>query len=212
MFVFPVTFYAAAAAAVASSTWNPSDKNSHLILSNNNLTFTNDGLGGTESAIRSIKSNSTGKKYFECHVGTNSGLLAVGIAKGSASLSTCPGGGASSDSYGIHLGSTNNGLSFINGGGIIVGPSFSTGDFGGVAVDLDAKLIWWRNNNAPTVWNQGGSADPATGVGGVSYAALSGSTFFVEGGARDSDNNSLTINMNGAGFNGSIPAGFSAWG
>jgi hypothetical protein len=36
-----------------------------------------------------------------------------------------------------------------------------------VAVDLDAKLIWFRRNNGN--WNNSGTANPATGVGGISF-------------------------------------------
>jgi len=38
----------------------------------------------------------------------------------------------------------------------------------GMAVDMDAGLVWFRKNDE--AWNVDGSADPATGVGGIPFA------------------------------------------
>lgn len=47
---------------------------------------------------------------------------------------------------------------------------YTDGDVIGVAVDFNNSLVWMRVNTGP--WNNNGSADPATGVGGFTYSGF----------------------------------------
>lgn len=77
------------------------------------------------------------------------------------------------------------------------------------AVDLDAKLVWLKVEGKN--WNGDATANPATGVGGISYA-LAGALFpgmgFFSGTASDQ----ARMNFGQSAFVSSIPAGFAAWG
>jgi len=55
------------------------------------------------------------------------------------------------------------------GGSRIAGwQTVATSNYVGIAIDFDKKLIWARTS-ANTNWNNSGTADPATGVGGFSF-------------------------------------------
>lgn len=193
-----------------STSWNPADKNVDMVLSDRNLTVTNDGLGASGTLVRSILSHASGKKYYEFKVLVGTGILRIGLASGSSTLAEYPGHDLLK-SIGIAVGSTSNGVVFFNNSSVITGPSFAVNDFGGVAIDFDAKLIWFRNNSAPTVWNTGGTDSPITGLGGVDFSLMTGSPFYAAVGASV-DNNSLTANFGSLPFNAVPPATYDIWG
>lgn len=187
----------------ATSTFNPSDKAAAITLSNGNLTGTGTASGG-DDLVRSTNSKTTGKLYYEGTMTLNAAETALGIANSTASLTAFLG----TDNNGVGL--YRSGNVFIGGSNVMSGPSMNNGDIFGVAIDFGAQLIWWRNNNASTVWNAGGTANPATGVGGQSFAAITGPYFFcfdIPGTATAV----ATVNP-GNSFNVAAPSGFSAWG
>ncbi len=71
-------------------------------------------------------------------------------------------------------------------------------------VDLDAKLFWVRANSGN--WNGSGPADPVTGVGGLSIAALD--SFNLSPAANLHSN---TDSVTGV-FTGSLITGITSWG
>lgn len=161
----------------STTTFDPSNLGAGNALSNGNLTVTMPAATGFGFAYaRSITSHSSGKFYFEITLTTPlfAGSTAIGIANNGAPLQLAfPGfdanlsvacyGATNIQDQGWDIDSaTNNNC-----------PSFgSNGDIIGVAVDFNAGLIWIRNTASPTVWNAGGSANPATGVGGQSISAI----------------------------------------
>jgi hypothetical protein len=86
---------------------------------------------------------------------------------------------------------------------------FADGSTVGIAVDMDARLAWFRRG---AIWNAGGAADPATGVGGVVVGAGSFMPFVSFAGTGTAANDAYTMNCGASAFVNAIPAGFtSGW-
>lgn len=87
--------------------------------------------------------------------------------------------------------------------------TFATGNNIGIALDVTNSLIWFRTNGGN--WNNSGTANPATGVGGI---ALSGAYLPVNalrpaiGLQKLAD--TVTVNFGGSGFAYTAPTGFLA--
>jgi hypothetical protein len=177
-------------------TWNPNDLLA-ITLSGGNLIATLSTTGG----VRAYCSVNTGKVYWECTVGTwannNTG---VGLALSSAALNT-----VATSTLGAAL-VYRTGSIFINN--VNTGSSLGTrasGNIIGIAVDFDAKLIWLRVAPAGT-WNGSGTADPATGTGGLSLSSLTQPFFPLFAGVLV--NEACTANFGASAFSGSVPSGF----
>lgn len=113
---------------------------------------------------------SSGKLYFEYHILTLAGQAGAtfdtqffGVANNGINL-------------GSYLGSTPNQSVGAQSQGSIYGATggwqgAQQGDYVYVAVDIDNLLIWFATS-ANTDWNNSGTADPTTGVGGISLAGI----------------------------------------
>jgi hypothetical protein len=86
----------------------------------------------------------------------------------------------------------------------------SNGDVIGIAVDLDNRMIWFKKvSGTPGNWNNSGTANPATNVGGITVPAGLMVPFNVHGATAGSI---LTANFGASGFTGTVPSGFaSGW-
>jgi hypothetical protein len=186
-------------------TWNSADA-ATITFSNGNLTATSNAAGG--GGTRATVSKSTGKYYFEATMSTWSGTGAeTGLATSSATLL---GGGLAGQAAVTRSQGGVNGSIYINGtySGSSLGPRTS-GDIIGIASDLVAGLIWFRA--APSGnWNGSGTANPATGVGGISLGALAGSVLFPFF-AASSTGQVATANFGASAFSGAVPSGFISW-
>lgn len=204
MFTFPTTFFAGTP-VLTGSTWNPADSSAFIAVSGGNLIATALGGGPGDSLIRGTLSKTTGKLYFEVQVTDRvDGETAIGLANSTENLNN-------------FLGQTNNSIGayksghvFTGGSQIAAGPAYAVNDFIGVAVDFGGNLFWFRNNGSPAVWNSGGMADPAAGLGGYDISPISGPFFIcadipVQPGV-------FTLNVGSTSFNVAAPTGFSAWG
>lgn len=138
---------------MTDTTWNPSDKNANITLSDENLTATSTNIA--HKSVRATKSHDSDKLYFEIYINNaaSSAYMYCGIGNSLATLSNS-------------LGTDVNGWSFAgdgykrHGGAYsYVGPTFTTGDIIGIAVDLDSGKMWASKNNT---WV--GSGDPSTGA------------------------------------------------
>ena len=188
---------------MTATIWNASDKSAGMTLSNGSLEAAGGGSG--EVGVRSTNSYTSGKCYFEYPVITAlvGGGSAVGIANSLAVLTTMGSAAANAalcfDGV-IYVSGSNTGINI----GAIQGASMQ------VAVDLGAELIWMRN--AGGTWNNSGTANPATGVGGIDisgcFTANTTAAYaaFVANGASD-----ITVNFGATAFAYTIPAGFSRW-
>lgn len=199
------------------TTWNPSDKNSNVTLSGGNLVATvTDGSGsGTSGGVRGTTSKTTGKVYFE-GLWTRSDLNTskifwFGLAQSGADLSAAP--LFTQTGYGAGVWSSGSSSVFFSSPDVSfptsAASSFASGDYMGIAVDLNNALAWVSHNG--TWLNFGAGDDPNTGIGGC--AIDSGATWYpVCGhGSAASGNATLTVNFGGSAFAYSAPTGFSAW-
>lgn len=198
------------------TTLNPLDGYAdQLTFSNGNLTITA-GIGGTWNTAapwcRSTTFKSAGKVYVESFLNFNhaDGWL-FGLANASLNLNTnasYPG----SDTNAVGYYSVNGGL-YVSGAPTITAPTYAQGDTVGMAIDFGANKLWVRNCSAPTVWNAGGAADPASGAGAFDLTTLAGGPWTPcpcplgnSGGGTIQ-----TVNFGGSAFAATPPAGFSAW-
>jgi hypothetical protein len=80
----------------------------------------------------------------------------------------------------------------------------------GVAVDLDARLIWFRKDSGN--WNGDSLANPVTGVGGISFtAAISYAPIVSFGGAAGLAGDAFTANFGATSYANAAPSGFGNW-
>lgn len=173
-----------------------------IVRSNGNLTVTHgttsNGVGVTSTAFLTA-----GKFYFEVtvqvstfggnHLGLyKSGTFAAAVTTGTATAVVL---GASTNIY------TNGANTTKNLGTTAVGDVF------GFAIDLTNRLAWIRRNNG--TWNADPTANPVTGVGGVTIATGSFTPYvaFTNGAAT----NAFTGNFGQSAYANAAPSGFGFW-
>lgn len=142
----------------ATTTWNPSDKGSHVALSGGNLIAT---ITASSDVVRCTVSKASGKWYWEVTVGTNL-YLDIGVATSGASLT----GTLGADAFGWswrYFGE-------IWHNSVRVGANtFTTGDVIGVALDVDSgSLTFYKNGVLQSA--------SFTGVTGTLFPALGNSS------------------------------------
>jgi hypothetical protein len=187
-------------AAPSFTTWNPADKLA-VTLTNSDLTATTTAT--TLNGVRAVRGNNSGKYYFELTATTWTTLNdQAGLALSTATFSTAP---ATTGKATVNGGGT----IFVNGASTGVGiGTVSSGTVVGIAVDLTANLIWFRIAPAGN-WNAGGTANPATGTGGISISAIAGTLYPTFGGGA-ANSQVGTANFGASAFTGAVPSGFAA--
>jgi hypothetical protein len=175
---------------------NPSDKkNVNVVLSNSNKTVT--GNDPTNNWVRSTNARA-GKRYVEFTTTTVANSV-IGIADLSAL--TFP--GADAKSFGMFSSSAGS----IAGTFPSWGPAYASGNVLGMAVDFTAAKVWYRVNGG--AWNAGGSADPATGIGGWDIALYTGDPDYL---VVSGDVGCVTtVNFGATAFAATQPSGYLAW-
>jgi len=201
----------------AVTTLNPSDKAANIVLSAGNLQATTNS-GTTWTAVRATTNKSAGKFYYEVTnivTITFPGVTGVGVGIANSTFNLDVGTGV-----GSYLGYDNQGIGFFDYGAIWSNglnvatdtPWETAGDMAAVAVDIGAKLFWARQIPFGN-WNGNPSADPATGVGGISFpSGLTAAIFPAVCCLGSTDPETIKINFGATTFTGSVPSGFSAWG
>jgi len=185
---------------VTYPTWSTTDK-VNTNLTNGNLTATGSAANGSG---RASPGYSTGKFYWEfAYVNVTQTTTGAGFGSTGASL---PINTSAAGATGLGGG----GSFWVNGVSQVSMGAQSNGNVIGIAVDLTANLIWCRIAPAGN-WNGSGTANPATGVGGFSIAALTKPlvpTFYLS----SATGQALTANFGASAFSGAVPAGFtSGW-
>lgn len=182
--------------ALVPTTWNPSDRTA-TTLSNGNLSTQATASGG----VRSVFSVSSGKWYWEMtYTGGASG--GFGVANASAVLSTAW-------TTPTNAAVAYNGSTYVNnvsqaGAGITIS---TIGTVVGVALDMGAKLIWFRSGAAGN-WNNSGTANPATGTGGLNITVLGSPLYALV--VQNSTSFQSTTDFGATAFVGTPPSGFTA--
>ena len=191
------------------SIFNPFHKNSKFTLSNGNLTATQDTADGSDSSAFCSFPRSPfggGKWYFTMTAG----------ASVNGSVAICA---FNNPTTGFPA---ETGIEYTDGGGVFAAgagqidtyPTMQAGDVVGVAYDADTEDVWFRIHRSGSWgnWNNSGSADPSTGVGGIDASAISsvgtGNTVPAIGGSGGGTGHSWTYNgTNPSG----VPTGFDPW-
>lgn len=206
---FPSPAVFSGAAAPAGTTWDPANSSaqpSKLTLTNSNRTAT---LVATDDAYHVISvGSSTSKVCYEVVLNvipTNSAFMVVGFATTPAySLSTS---GSCGIQYGNRFEASGSGDADTN----LWSGSWVNGDVITLLVD-QPNAKFWACRNGSGVWNNNGSADPASdpSVGGMALTGVTGPIyawimFQVDAGTQ------VTANFAVADFAypGIIPSGFN---
>jgi hypothetical protein len=178
-------------------TWNPSDKNAGVTLSDGNLSAT----ASSWVAARATTSKSTGKWYFEVTVssGATGAIGYVGWGSASAALDNALG----IDVYGWGWGNSAGPYKGHNGTFTGYGTAPAATNVIMVALDLDAGKIWWGKNGT---WFGSPAGDPGAGTN-AAYSGVSGTLFpmvapFLTG--------KITANFGGTPFTYTSPANFGS--
>lgn len=187
-------------AAPVFTTWNPSDL-ANITLTNSNLT----AAGNTPAVscgVRAVHGHTSGKYYWEYKfdfIQTNSQANGIALASLTLSSNSLVGAAVMGRLGGIVVNNSGTGVSL---------GTRAANDIIGIAVDFTAQLIWFRVAPAGN-WNNSGTANPATGTGGISISAISSSGLFpVFMAAANLDKN--TANFGATAFSGSVPSGFTS--
>lgn len=188
--------------STAYTSWNPSDR-TNTTLSNGNLTATATAAGG--GGVRSVHAVTAGKYYWEPTAATtSSGSTALGIANASANLATV--GSAPSNACVCYQ----SGAVWLNNAsqGFNIG-SYTSGQLLCIALDVTGKLIWIRRGTAGN-WNGSGTANPATGTGGLNIASISSASTLYAVFGFIAASQSCIANFGASAFGGTVPSGFTA--
>jgi hypothetical protein len=192
---------------MAANTWNPSDKNANITLSNGNLTATcganaSSGVRGTLS-----HTGNDGKFYFEFHDigGCDPGAFVCGVATSSFPLNITDAGNANLIAQTANFGNFEGSFFFSNG--------YKTTNDGTVrafAIDFNAGKAWYREG-ATGGWinisNSSASQDPALGNGG---GTVTKSRVYFPVFATLQSGGHCTINTSGP-FQLTMPSGYKPW-
>jgi hypothetical protein len=185
--------------------WNVNDKSTGVTLSNGDKTATTSNGSQYLRSTQGNPSATAAKLYaeFKKELGTSS--LTVGFADGDSTLANAA---ALAATLNINHLSQNGGKIFINSvdTGVNIG-TFANGDVACGAWDTSAKLVWFRKNGG--LWNNSATADPATGVGGISFPTPPTNSKLL--GVIINSGDSLSVRTEVADYTLAPPIGFKSW-
>jgi hypothetical protein len=153
--------------------WNPSDKNASVTLSDNNRTY---ATAGSFIGVRSLNALPSWKVYFECDVVQKDAIFGVGNA--SANLGSYA--GANTNSWGWQI--ANGSKVYYNGSSASYtgAGDAAASDIIMVAIDMAAQKFWGGRNGT---WHNSGN--PSAGTGNAPFgSAIASSGLFVFGSAN----------------------------
>jgi hypothetical protein len=191
---------------MANTTWSTTDKTANITLSGGNLiaTCTNGILGGARATDRQV----TGKFYWECtrNVALGGTPSGVGFTNSVVPLTTNVSTTAALGTCAL----IGTGTLYVDGSAIVGGfGAPANGSVVCIAVDAAARLGWFRVGAAGN-WNNSGTANPATGVGGFSIPGTGVGIPLHPAVWLNSTNEQTTANFGDTAFVGAVPSGFTS--
>jgi hypothetical protein len=202
-----------------TNTLDPQSLPDGLVLVDDNLSVAAPlGFG----AARSIIAHNSGLYYVEATVVNLNTAAGVGLVNGREDLT-----GVGSDANGIMaFCGLDSGNGVFTNNAFLAGTSqqftLSAGDIVGMAINLDAKLIWFYHPMT-RLWNASASANPVGNVGGIDISGIlsGGYNGYVypcamvemtgDGGVVETAD-TVTVNLGDQPFINVVPAGYSVWG
>jgi hypothetical protein len=202
------------AARNAAVTFDPVNIASGVFLSNGNLTATVAASSGYYLLARSTTSHLNGKYYVELHMdsvgtGVPSNYVEIGVGTAGAISSSYLGGDAN-----LSIGCFGGGSGVVlNSAAVGSGqPGWNTGDIVSIAVDINSSRYWYAVNGGN--WLGDGTANPATGVGGIDISAITGPLFvYISMHSEDAGPPpaAITANFGATAFSYTPPSEFGSW-
>lgn len=187
-------------------TLDPTRAGSNQTFSNGNLTTTLGSNTFYSNVLGSGAGHSSGKYYYELTITTvNRDGQTVGIGNLVTNLTSSWVGTSDNNSIGVKF---QNGSVLADNISLTTVATVAQGNTLSVAVDLGAKLIWFRTNAGN--WNNNGTADPATGTGGISFSGLNSGPYVPAIGLEIA-NDQYTVNFGATTYSQSVPSGFGNW-
>lgn len=177
-----------ASAGATYATWNPSDKNAAVGLSNGNLTMTKTGGVSGFASARSTVGKSSGKWYWENTVQA-AGSWMIGIAKIGATLTDFIGKDANGWGY-----YSPSGVKYTNNASGAYGAAYAVGDIIGVALDMTAGTAEFFKNGVSQ---------------GVAYTGLTGTIYAANTVNAGTPAGAITTNFGASAFTYVPPSGFT---
>jgi hypothetical protein len=176
-------------------------------LSADKLTATNADFGAAPRICRSIASAGSGLYYIEAtNTGPSASGVGLGIINSTASLTldiwtTANGIGSPSNDPGIYTSGSSVGSTD--------GTWNTTGAGVDMALDLTNRKIWFRLRGG-SLWNNSGTANPATNTGGLNLPSglASGAVYVAVETFKNSPQDQITINFGATPFADTPPVGF----
>lgn len=205
------TYWPALAGPASSptTTFDPAHAGTGIVFSNGNLTAVGNGLTINFAVARSVASHSSGKYYAEFTInfnGTSNSFVSVGLTTSSATLNT---GGLGTDAN-LSLGTFGNETQYnINNSLSGTTVAYTTSDVVEMATDAGGALEWMRVNGGD--WNGSGTANPAAGIGGFSFSAITGPYYAAIGLFQNGGIPSIIANFGGSTYAHSPPIGYGNW-
>lgn len=210
-----ITPAAFAAAATPTVTWNPADKNANISLSGGNLTATQTSGSPSYYDVQATLARTTGKYGYTVDPGTitvgSASSTAFGFASDNLTLTNYLGNNSGGN---VGVGWFGDGSVWTNSAAALGGNAAT--DFSSAStlctlmIDIDNKLLWVREGAGN--WNNSGTANPATGVGGISLASItagSWTTGMIPSLTLHGTNDVVTANFGASAM--TLPVGFSSW-
>lgn len=188
-----------------TTTFDPANTGVALTLSNGNLTASS--AGTTTNWTRSVSGHTTGKFYAEWTITSLVGgtdINPVGIVNSSEVQTNYIGN--SINSAGLWNGDTN---VYINSASAGTSVNYASGNLVGMAVDIGGSLIWFRISGGN--WNASGTANPATGVGGINISTITSGSPNIYASCCCNQASTISINFGGSAYSFTAPVGFGNW-
>jgi hypothetical protein len=160
----------------APGIWSPFDRSNLLSYTNDQRTMSWPNSNDATASARSFCAMTSGKYAWEIVV-DNANNVTTGVCNQAAETSIqqdiyTP--GQDSNSIAWDEGNIN-----LNNVSVASMPTLVTGDIVQHAVDFTNKLFWVRKSTG--LWNNNATANPVTGVGGISIAALGTGPLYAVG-------------------------------
>jgi phage gp46-like protein len=189
-----------------AATLDPDQHSAAISLSPDGLTVTGATLaaGASGAIARSTTSYRTGKHYAEVVFPiTRPGYDGIGIVSAGQSFDAFMGAPGQSS-----IGFYSDGWVAAAGGAFVrISDDIPAGTRVRMAVDFGTSNIWWAVGNGD--WNGSPAADPATGIGGISFASIASSAPFFFGVDIEEMGNIATVALTRFVF--PQPPGFTGW-
>lgn len=188
--------------------WSSTHKNSNISVSGTTATMDSAAIN---AAVFAAKTASSGKYYWEITV-TTTDITNVAVGFGCSVCDTSDGTWCGSTTEGLAWFGPNGAILNNNSSPLATWATYTSGQRLCIALDITNKLIWGRVGSGN--WNNSSTANPATGVGGYNWGALTDlgtESPWSPGASLNSNGDTAVGYFDSGSWNFTAPAGFVQW-